>query len=337
MFIKNESVNDVLVNAKGKFDKLGIKLNAVVKRGLDANEKVVDLARFEREMADIAAKRSYSEGQRIDENDLIKITNEVGFFLDSMCTQLESKGSGVKDYNPIEPLICATDYLYAVAMQTLGCPDIPATFGPAVQAQIGKSATSIRSHLMLDHAPTYQDRFYYNQRGMDADEVRDEVSQIMDAAKDGKQTAPQLQSLVAQYQALRRRQNDHGFFWRLFHRGENAARTELISDMEVALKGVLGDKIDLMHSSPLFLAEGMVAKNTAQDIEAVFANGDFAERVGVDASIIENLDEKQNENNLESTQALRDSLKNALEPKENNEVKQPEINEIGAPSRENVI
>ena len=150
MYIKSESVNDVLAKAKEKFDKHGIDLNATKMIDRNTVKKEIDLDRFLSKIDTIAKERNYKEGQPIDVGDMFKITNEVGFFLSSLEEQILRKGGSKADYNPVEPLMSATDYLYAITMQKLGCPKMPASFGSAAKYHVGKLATSLKSKMTLN-------------------------------------------------------------------------------------------------------------------------------------------------------------------------------------------
>lgn len=329
MPITRENVNDVLAKAKERLDNLRIDVNKPTK---EEDKKIRGFDRFKQEMAELGASRSYEEGQSISESDLSKITNEVGMFLDHLRPQIVQALRGANNINSVEMLICATDYIYAMAMQSLGCPDIPESFGPSVQNHISKMATSINGELSL-HSETHANQVFWKQRGKDADEVRDAVSDVMTAAEEGKATPRQVQELMEEYQALHQRQQGHGFWWRAFHRTENRDRTELLSNMESALKTMLGDKVNLLDSSAAFVAGGMIRNNVTKEVAAAFENNSFNKRVGIQE--LNSAD--QNEKKIESTNDLRAALEDDLNPKEINDVKQPKINEIKAPHKENAI
>ena len=96
----------------------------------------------------------------------------------------------------------------------------------------------------------FADNVYEAQRGKDAADISktEEIRLAIEAAKVKMATPAQVEKLVAEYQALAKRQSNHGFFWRLFHREENAARTQLLSKMEGALKKMLGDDANIKNT-----------------------------------------------------------------------------------------
>ena len=145
-----------------------------------------------------------------------------------------------------------------------------------MQKSVCTFATKIISNQSLDHGLFYAEDIYEAQRGKDADDIKKDVAvnDAINAARVKAATPIQVQKLAAEYQALAKRQNAHGFFWRLFHRAENAARTELLSEMQGALKTMLGDNVDIMKSDPCSLAEKSLGNTVANEIRpAFFKNG----------------------------------------------------------------
>lgn len=306
MYIKKESINDVFEKAKEKFQKTGLRLNSD------------SMKRFENELAQIAEDRAYKEGEKIDNLHLSKIVNEVGLVINTVIADM------VKNENssPMEQLMGVTDYLYAMTMQKLGCPDIPASFGAEMKRSVGTFATTINSHLTLKQSTTYGLDVYLDQRGKDASVVLEELSEPLNAAKESKATPTQVQKLIAEYQALQKRQNDHGFFWRMFHPVENGKRQALLTDMETALKGMLGENLNLVKCNSLTLAEGMLGKSVAEDVKVAFADDGMSERIGVSAEAFAGSDVMKNAN--ESTQELRNSLAQALSLNDKQNIQAPE-------------
>lgn len=328
MFIKQEYVNEVLAKAEENLQKSGINLNS----------KVMD--RFKTELSDIASSSSYKEGDKIDATQFFKISNEAGLIINSIRDDLISSKRNLspdqlKSYEPMDSLMTVTDYLYAMTMQALGCPSIPASFGSTIQKNVGDLSTAINCNLKLDVGETYAYRVYDHQRGKDAEEIWGTVFDLASNANQNIASPREIETLAAEYQALQQRQNDHGFVWRLFHPWENAERTHLLGEMESALKNVLGQNVNLMKNSPLSLAESMFKKSAIENAKAAFSDDAMSKRIGVSLeafsseSIMQNSDDMQKE--------LTDSLSKDLNVNEKKEIQQPKTEEINAPQKGNVI
>lgn len=267
MFIKKESIDGVFARTQDNFKKLDIKI------------KPEAMARFEGTLSEIAANGAYEEGAKIKESDLMRIINEAGLVFNDIASGDE------KIQNPVESLMTVNDYLYAMAMQKLGSPDIPALFGDEMQRSVCKLAARISGKQSVDRGIFFADNVYEAQRGMDAEEIKENesVKRAIDAAAVGAATPDQVQRLAAEYQALAKRQSNHGAIWRLFHSKENAARTELLSQMEGALKTMLGDDASIKNSTPLLLAEGLIENTVASETRIAFGREAMERRGGISA------------------------------------------------------
>ena len=315
MFIKKESVNEVVLKAQEKFKNAKISVN----------NKVME--RFENALSEIAQNQSYEEGKTINERDLIKLTNEAGLVLNNA---ISDKGNIKKT---VDDLMILTDYLYAMTMQRLGSPDIPVSFGTEMKNSIVRFAVSTESNKNLNHSYHFNDSVYEKQRGMDADVLKDQIDVSLSAVENGNPSPSQVQTLVAEYQALQKRQNNHGFFWRLFHSTENADRNELLSNMESALKYVLGADVDIMKSSPLLLAEKVLKQNMEQEVSVAFADDGMAHRIGASAEAFagSDVDEK------DSTQQLREKLIKEFDVQTVKKVQAPENEASKSLNKESVV
>ncbi len=315
MFIKKESVNEVVLKAQEKFKNAKISVN----------DKVME--RFENALSEIAQNQSYEEGKTINERDLIKLTNEAGLVLNNA---ISNKGNIKKT---VDDLMILTDYLYAMTMQRLGSPDIPVSFGTEMKNSIVRFAVSTESNKNLNHSYHFNDSVYEKQRGMDADVLKDQIDVSLSAVENGNPSPSQVQSLVAEYQALQKRQNNHGFFWRLFHSTENADRNELLSNMESALKYVLGADVDIMKSSPLLLAEKVLKQNMEQEVSVAFADDGMAQRIGASAEAFAGSDV----NEKDITQQLREKLIKEFDVQTVKKVQPPENEASKSLNKESVV
>ena len=267
MFIKKESIDSVFAKTQEKFKNTGIQIKPEV------------MKRFEDALSEIAASSAYEEGAQIKESDLTKITNEAGLIFKDIAL-------GDKEIQkPVNALMIVTDYLYAMTMQKLGSPDIPALFGAEMQKNVCNFAAKIIGKQSLDRGQFFADSVYEAQRGKDAADISKtgDVINAISAAKVKAATPAQVERLVAEYQALAKRQNGHGFFWRLFHSKENEARTELLSQMEGALKIMLGDDANVKNSTPLLLAENSIRNTVANEARLAFTKDGMEKRGGISA------------------------------------------------------
>ena len=191
MFIKKDSVDSVFAKTQENLKKTGIQIKPEV------------MKRFEDTLSEIAANGAYEEGSEVKEADLMKITNEAGLIFKDIAS---SKGEIKK---PMNALMTVTDYLYAMAMQKLGSPDMPALFGDEMQKNVCTFAAKIIGEQSLDRGMFFADGVYEAQRGRDADEIKkdEEVKNAINAAKVKAATPAQVEKLVAEYQALAKRQN----------------------------------------------------------------------------------------------------------------------------------
>lgn len=148
-----------------------------------------------------------------------------------------------------EHVLTAAEYLFATAMAFTGSPDVPFLFGEDVQNKVKESTAQIYTKYALYEISS--DTAYDNQRGKNAGAMRKAyANQLMDLAKGGEAAPEELGELVAEYQALSKRQQGHGKVWKFFHRGENKARETLLKDMKEALKATLGEGFDADTANP---------------------------------------------------------------------------------------
>ena len=88
-------------------------------------------------LSTIANKSNYQEGQKISEEDLNTIKEKVNSLITTIANEIKKNETEMHHFdkmyfNGFDTLMAATDYLYAMAMEKLGCPDIPASFGADV-------------------------------------------------------------------------------------------------------------------------------------------------------------------------------------------------------------
>ena len=111
---------------------------------------------------------------------------------------------------------------------------------------------------------------YTQQRGKDADVVRENVKELMTAVSTRKASSLQLGELYAEWSALSRRQAGHGFFWRLFHGSENDRRNTLLKDMKAALVVMTGNMALPGDLEPATVAMEYESRNAGEIISENF-------------------------------------------------------------------
>ena len=154
-------------------------------------------------------------------------------------------------YDPLGAIIAVNDYMYAVAMKSLGCPDIPESFGIEMQNAIKNIANRAEFEMKKDDfEDTAVVMYYETQRGKSAKQVSEATVEVKNLIVNKKALPFNVAQYASEYYALKKRQEGHGKWWIFFHKKENEARTKLLADMEKTLKTFLkdGDELDKLNS-----------------------------------------------------------------------------------------
>lgn len=137
--------------------------------------------------------------------------------------------------DPVEHLLTLTDYFYVMGMQRLGCPNMQLfVFNNDVKTVIQEYA--LKMDKVLHKYDISTEREFTKQRGKNAKELEKRFSDHIVAINKQDNKPQHVGELIAEYQALKERQNRHIGIWRFFHSKENQARNELLSKMEDAIK-----------------------------------------------------------------------------------------------------
>ena len=126
------------------------------------------------------------------------------------------------------------------------------------QAVISASIDIHKSFVKYDMT---KEATYKNQRGKDAIEVNKTFNENMLALRNGESKSRTVGNMVAEYQALSKRQKDHNAFWRFFHKQENIDRNNLLAEMKNAIKNALPEgmkNVDLDKVKPAEVARELV-------------------------------------------------------------------------------
>ena len=258
MFVKREQADALYEKTSQKFSKLGNARN------------VIGLEKFEALLDNIAKTSNYKEGEMIMNADLKSINRLVRQCIDGFANNiLESRDQMSADernnFDCIEPLRTYTEHLFAMTMKKLGCPHMPALFGDEIQDHVNFYSCKLNDLMKQeDYYRVDVNEQHKKQRGKDAEEVRKENYEIMTSLQEKKGTLKDVTNLIAEYQALKLRQDNHGSVWKFFHKAENEARTQLLKDMEASVGKFFGFRFDLTKGTPTQYA--LSIENTRADI-----------------------------------------------------------------------
>jgi hypothetical protein len=190
-------------------------------------------------------------------------------------------------YDTLGAIIAVNDYMYAMAMKFLGCPDIPESFGSDMQNAIKKIAGRAEFDMKKnDFNDTSVDICYEEQRGKNAKEL---IIANADAEKliaEKKALPIRVAQYAGEYFALKKRQEGHGKWWIFFHKKENEARTTLLANMKKTLQAVLNEGDDIDKLDPVKIAEIYSPKNIESRANELFQKG-IANRNEIPAGFIE--------------------------------------------------
>ena len=253
------------------------------------NEK----AEFESTVKDMMGE--FTEAQELPADKLAVIRDAAKKVINKMTdrlveTQAKKSPAFKARFKPVQHLIMATEQLYAQSMALLGCPDIPYMFGSEMHNEIKECAQKLEVAYNIENIAT--GTTYHAQRKKNASVLRSSYMNDLLANVKGENAAPeQVAKLVAEYQALQRRQAGHGGVWRFFHRLENKARTVLLAEMKDALTARLGADFDIEKGYPNAARQAMIKPYTESQFNKI-ANehlDDLSKYYGVENLVPENV------------------------------------------------
>jgi hypothetical protein len=274
---------------------------------------------------EIANKSKYVEGERILNNDLLRLKNNVAIILKTASKNMDEEkkdkllGKELIQYDPFTALVELNDYLYVMTMKKLGSPYIPESFGKDMQKFIKNIAHEAEFEIKKNDYNNFSiDKSYKNQRWKSAKKVRSATKDNEKQILSKKATPYRVAQYAGQYFALKKRQEGHGEVWKFFHKKENAARMKLLADMEKTLKTVLEEGDELDKLKPDEIAKIYNINNLAGRANDTFQSG-IAKRNGVPTTYIaynptntgrtDKEREKQNKEDDELEDELRMPLK----------------------------
>lgn len=203
---------------------------------------------------------------------------------------LEKKGRLSEEeqtqYDIFGAIIAVNDYMYAMAMKYLDCPDIPESFGIEMQNAIKNIANRAEFEMKKeDFEDTAVEMYYATQRGKSAKQVSEATEEVKKLIEDKKALPFSVAQYASEYYALKIRQKGHGKLWIFFHKKENEARNKLLRDMEKTLKTFLGEGEKLDNLDSIKVAEFYNKNNIEFRANEAFQNG-IAKRIGMAPDLI---------------------------------------------------
>ena len=282
MHVKQEFARILYERSTDNFNKDGVG-NFVSAENMRSYEQLI---------SDIAAERNYKEGEQIMPSDLERITTLIKRMLDDMGSTMAEQRASMPPkmkgtYDPFAAMVAVNDHLYAIAMQTLGCPDIPESFGPGVTGHLSSIAELAEFTVRQEeYRKASVDRHFRDQRGKPAAVIRKNNRDGRKAILESKASVLTVAKYASEYHALKKRQEGHGAIWRFFHKKENADRENLLAGMKSVLDKVFRNTIDIDMCTPLEIADAYnkaVIRGTAR---ATFTDGAIAKRQKMPADLL---------------------------------------------------
>ena len=303
-------------------------------------------------LSNISKNHSYAEGEPLSFDDSQTLVGAIR----KMMRGIESNFYNLPDEKKREAnvagmIMAANDYMVALAMEELNSPILSEAYCTD-QLETMYSALAGR---LLDRKPRKEyltSVIFDEQRGIDAQELKSgKVDNLIKAVHADPDNIEKIADLYAEYQALAKRQENHGAIWRLFHRKENAARTALLNEMRAVMEGKIPkadldepytDPATFIHAEDAeetqkAISEGVTnrVKNTEKGFEYFKYKSDQGqqpqtnEEIVTETTVIENVN---NELGTEKTKVYIPDLSEKIEPTDKTD--KIEEKTISAPSVE---
>lgn len=229
MYFKRNEIKEVRKHVIGRADSLNLVIGAK------------DSARFNQLIENILTRKKYYEGENIDPKHMGAITNEINNLIKNLSNYLVRSAKRFKKVGdvpkPVDYLSTAVDALYIVAMEKLGCPNMPVIHSDkGIKKTLEESALKVSG--CFEAFNVSKESILEHQRESDAEAVSKEFGLLFDGIKNGKK-AESLGNMIAMYQAFKERQKNQNVFLRLFQRAENRERIALIEKMEKMIRSQL--------------------------------------------------------------------------------------------------
>jgi hypothetical protein len=200
-----------------------------------------DIEEFKRTLKGIAEASKYTEGQEMSQNDLAAVASGMNKVFDGVARNFAQLDENFKSKTNLSHYsVIAYRHLLSLAMKELNCPNVPPYAFYGSVSELARKVSREKPTKNLTVEDTHKD-----QRRTDAKDVleRRSVGTYIKNIKYGFRNPDEVANLYAEYRALSIRQDNHTAIWRFFHREENEARTNLLNEMESALKMVIPEEV----------------------------------------------------------------------------------------------
>ena len=236
------------------------------------------MAEFRIALNELARNRKPTDAPVMTDAEIKAIKPAFNKLLKSAVKNFAPQSDEFKDNaNVIDYALVAHDYVVALMLDTLKCNEIPKknylAFGNDV-SDLARNLIKAKSDKMKETTS-----FFNEQRRINADELEENVSGLMNEVSKTKTNFPKpetIAKLYGEYQALMKRQKNHGRIWRSFHKKENTKRTELLAKMKKTLSESLPNAIMLgVAQSPSFVQKYIEHKNMENFIHQYVGARDY--------------------------------------------------------------
>ena len=177
------------------------------KKGVILDENYLEL--YKQKLRKFAKNYNIMENSDLDKGLWTQISLDITYFMMHSTNRVSTMGDEfIRNVNPNEYILAAFNYLIAVTAKELGSPKLPIeSFRPFFKTWAQSILTAKpRTNISLNDT-------FNSQRRIDAlDLQRDRIDPLLTEINNKNNLAENVTKLYAEYQALVRRQANHGFF-----------------------------------------------------------------------------------------------------------------------------
>ena len=242
-----------------------------------------DLDAYKQTLKNIAKNHSYAEGDNLSYDDsdiLVEAVRKVVKGMENIFYY--SPDDEKRKANVSGMIMAANDYMISLAMEELNSPVIHGYCTDQLKVIYHATASRCidlkprKGYITSDHVES--------QRGMKAEELTEyKVDSLLKAMKANPDDIDKGVELYVEYQALAKRQENHGAIWRLFHRKENDARTALLNEMKAAMAGKVSEAdLSDLYAHPSTIIRKSDENETEKAIDEGLANREMNPEKGFD-------------------------------------------------------
>ncbi len=243
-----------------------------IKKGVVLDENYLEV--YKQKLRKFAKDHNIMENSELNLGLWTQISLDITYLMMHTTNRVQTRDDEfIRNVNPNEYILAAFNYLIAVTAKELGSPKLPIeSFRPFFKTWAQNILTAKpRTDISLNDT-------FNSQRRIDAVDLRsDRINPLLTEINNKNNLAENVTKLYAEYQALVRRQANHGVFWRWFHSAENDARTALIDELRETLKQYVPD-INLTSKTPTSTYEVAMAADEEATVRGINAGVSLDER-----------------------------------------------------------